>query len=206
MALTGFRLIILICLFVSTALYLTARQATIRRDSPLVAAAATVQHVGQEAPRQVEPVPVDAMRQPGADMPLDGHADRSQQVAGLVERVDGNDVVAVPVSEQDGRARDDLGGKVLGTGNKPRKAHNARHRPRAAKAHVKRHHGALAKAHKRKRIVRKAKGGKLIVQKRIKSRRRLVHAAPAFTRVAKRKLKPLASAKRVAGARLRRVR
>jgi hypothetical protein len=233
MALTGFRLIVIICLFVSTALYVTARQQTgleqarplvaataeleqarpsvaatpeLEQTRPLVAATAALEGPRQEVPRQLEPVPVDPVREPGADVPLDRDLRGPKDVPRLMQRLDGDDVVAVTVNEEDWGTGDDVTPKVLGSRHKPRKAHNARHRPRAAKAHVKRHHRALAKAHKRKRIVGKAKRGKLVVQKRIKSRRRMVHAAPALSRVAKRKLKPLASAKRVAGAGLRRVR
>jgi hypothetical protein len=237
MVLTGFRLILLICLFVSSSLYVTARQVNVREaqpvaltataavseedDHPLVtepgvdprpfviasepaapspprpaglaAAGAPAKRVGQEAPRKVEPVTVDAVRQPPADVPLDRNAGAAKDAPGLSERVDGNNVVAVAVDKENGRARNDVGGQVLGAGKKAGKAYNTRHRLRTAKARVKRHHRALAKANQRKRIVRKAKARKLVVQKRVKSRRRLVHAAPAFARVPKRKFEPLAS-------------
>lgn len=206
MTLTGFRLTVLICLFVSASLFITARKAPVRQDDPLFATAATVEGPGQEAARQVQPVAVDAVRQTSADMPLQRNVEAAQNAAGLVKSLDRNDVVPVAVGKQDGRARNNVGGKVLGTGNHSRKAHNARHRTRAAKAHVKRHHGSLAKAHKRKRIVRKAKRGKFVVQKRIQSRRRVVYAAPTLSRVAKRQLEPLTAAERVSAARLRRVR
>lgn len=207
MALTGFRLTVLICLFVSTALCVTARQTASRPPvAPLFATAATVENLGEESPGKVQPVTIDPVGQAGAHMPLDGHVDAAQGVARLVKRLDRNDVVAVAVGKQDGRARHDVGRKMLRTGDKPRKAHNARHRTRAARAYVKRHHGALTKAHKRKRIVRKAVSRKLIVQKRVKSRRRVVYAAPTLSRIAKRQIEPLTPGERVAGAGLRRVR
>jgi hypothetical protein len=245
MVLTGFRLILLICLFVSSALYVTARQTSQRQAQPIVAAAtaslatedealgpdigpidatpprapepkaeaaatvragdasaltAAVESVHQEPPRKVEAVAIDPVRQAGADMPLDGNVDGAESAAGLRKGFDGNDVVAVPVDKQDGGARNNIGGQILRSGEHPRKADDPRHRTRTAKADVKRHHRALAKADKRKRVVRKAKIRKLVVQKSVKRRRRMANPAPALRRVTKRKLKPLAAAKRVTGA------
>lgn len=185
MALTGFRLILLICLFVSTCFYITARQTALRGEGGLLATAlttssTTLEGSAQEAPRQIQPLPVDAMRQTGADMPLNGHAGSPQNTAGLGERLHGNDVVAVAVNEQHGGTGSDVGGQILRSGEQAGKADNAGKGARAAKSNVKRHHGALAKPHKRKRIVRKAKGGKLAVKKRGKPRPGLADAAPAF--------------------------
>ena len=243
MVLTGFRLILLICLFVSSAFYVTARQVSQRQAQPIVAATtasfaaedavvisdlaadpepqaspatpirpaepeavaptapagegsvltAAVESVHQEPSRKVEAAAVDAVRRAGADMPLDRNADTGQSAAGLRKGLDGNDVVAVTVDKENGGPRNDIGGQVLRSGKHSRKADNASHRPRAAKAHVKRHHRALAKADKRKRFVRKAKIGKLAVQKSVKRRRRVANPAPALPRVPKRKLEPLAT-------------
>lgn len=226
MRLTGFRLILLLCLFVSTTFYVAARYAP-REQAPLpgaiasgavfeaaaitgtaasetvplpersVVRAAALESVLQETAGEIEPGLVDAVGQAGPDMPLDGHLKAPEDVARLVESLDRNDVVAVTVNEQHGAARNDVGGEVLRARKQSRKADNARQRPRTAKAHVKRHHRALTKAHKRHRLVRKAKAGKLLGQKRVKRRRRMTNPAPAFARIPKRQLKPLAAAKRV---------
>lgn len=198
MTLTGFRLIVLICAFSCTALYVTAYQ-TASRDAALLAVAseaslltaaappaAAVEDAAQERPREIEAVIVDAVRQTSADMPLQGNVEAAQDTAGLAQRLDGNDVVAVAVNQENGGARSDVGGQVLGAGHQAGKAHNASNRPGAAKPHVKRHHRALTKADKRKRLVLKAKARKLLVQKRIKRRRRVAHAAPPLTGIAKR--------------------
>ena len=262
MVLTGFRLILLICLFVSSALYVTSRQVSHRQAQPIVAAATTslaapdeaaptdidggllegkapvepkassapgaaqasgepvaprpavppsvavtaaVEGVDQEPARKVEPVPVDPVRQAGADMPLDGNAGPAQDTTGLRKGLYGDDVVALAVDKQDGRPRNDVGRKVLRAGKQPRKAHDTRHRTRAAKAGVKRHHRALAKADKRKRFLAKAKIRKLAVQKRVKRRRRLANPAPALTRIAEGEFKPLPTAEWVTGTGIRSV-
>ena len=262
MVLTGFRLILLICLFVSSALYVTSRQVSQRQPQQVVAAATTslaasdetaapdlhskspeeeravepqteptrepahassepvtpapsappsvavtaaVEGVHQEPARKVEPVPVDPVRQAGADMPLDGNAGPAQDTTGLRKGLYGDDVVALAVDKQDGRPRNDVGRKVLRAGKQPRKAHDTRHRTRAAKAGVKRHHRALAKADKRKRFLAKAKIRKLAVQKRVKRRRRLANPAPALTRIAEGEFKPLPTAEWVTGTGIRSV-
>lgn len=205
MVLTGFRLILLICLFVFTALTITARQ-TAYREAPRLVAAATVESRHEEPPRQVEPIGVDAVRQAGADMPLQGDVQPAENSPSLPERLDRNDVVAIAVNQENGRAGDNVASQIVRPGKKARKANDRRHRARTAKPHVKRHHRALAKANKRKRLVRKAKLGKPLVKKRIKARGRMADTAPALLRVSKRKLKPLPPAKRVSRARLRRVR
>jgi hypothetical protein len=205
MALTGFRLILLIGLFVFSALILTARQ-TAYRDAPRLVAAATVESAHEETPRQVEPVAVDAVRQTGADMPLQGDVQSAEDIPSLPERFDRNDVVAIAVDQENGRTGDNVASQIVRPGKQARKAHNRRHRARPAKAHMKRHHRALAKTHKRKRIVRKAKPRKFLVQKRVKARGRLADAAPALVWVAEGKLEPLPPAKRVARAGLGRVR
>jgi hypothetical protein len=205
MALNGFRLILLICLFVFSALILTARQ-TAYRDAPRLVAAATVESAHEEAPGQIEPVAVDAVGQAGTDMPLQGDVQSAEDIPSLPERLDRNDVVAIAVDQENGRAGDNVASQIVRPGKKARKAHDRRHRARPAKAHVKRHHRALAKAHKRKRIVRKAKPRKLLVQKRVKARGRVANAAPAFVWITEGKLEPLPPVKRVARAGLGRVR
>jgi hypothetical protein len=221
MALTGFRLVLLISIFVSTAFYVTARQTLLRSERALGVTASTAtavaepflttiellpaavepqrqsvpaaapEHADEEAAGKLEPVRVDAVRQPETDMPLDRRTDDAQDAAGLSQGLDGDHVVAVAVNEEDRRARDDLAGQMLRPGKKAGKADNARHRLCTAKTHMQRHHRALAKADKRKRIVSKAKARKLLVEKSIKGRRRVIHTAPALAHVAKRQLKPL---------------
>jgi hypothetical protein len=205
MVLTGFRLILLICLFVFSALALTARQ-TAYRETPRLVAAATIESPHEEPPRQVEPVAVDAVGEAGTDMPLQGNVQTAESIPSLPERLDRNDVVAVAVDQKDGRTGDNVPSQVLGAGKKAGKAHNPRYRARTAKPNVKRHHRALAKANKRKRLVRKAKPSKFAVQKRVKRWRSVAYTAPTLAWIAEGQLEPLPSAKRVSRAGLRRVR
>jgi hypothetical protein len=205
MVLTGFRLIVLICLFVVSALTLTARQ-TAYRETPRLVAAATVESPQEEVPRQAEPVAVDTVGKAGTDVPLQRDVKPAEDIPSLPERLDRNDVVAVTVDQKDGGTGNNVAAQVLGTGEKTRKADNRRHRARSAKPHVKRHHRALAKANKRKRIVRKAKGRKFAVQKRVKRWRSVAYTTPTFAWVAEGKLEPLPSAKRISRAGLGRVR
>lgn len=184
MVLTGFRLILLICLFVSTALWVVVHQSALREPSALAAVTApALESATEKAPGQIQAIAIDAVRQTSADMPLNGNAGGPQNTAGLAERLDGNDVVAIAVNEQDGGLGRNVSGQMLGAGEEAGKTDNAGDGPRAAKTHVKRHHGALAKPNKRKRTVRKAKRSKLVIQKRIKPRRRVADTAPAFFRV-----------------------
>src|SRR5262245_59954896 len=109
MHLTGFRLTLLICLFVGSCVSILASH-TARGARPVLAAASTiapsepaVESVLRETPRQVETVAVDAVREASADMPLDGHPDRADEAASLIEGLDRNDVVSVAVHEEDRR-------------------------------------------------------------------------------------------------------
>src|SRR5436190_2815872 len=56
----------------------------------------------------VDPV-ADALRQ----MPLDGHAEGAKTARGMKQRLRRNEVVAIPVDQQDWRTRLDLGRNIL---------------------------------------------------------------------------------------------
>lgn len=187
MALTGFRKFLLVCCFGASALHIMRYESDPVANQPSAAnVAAVVERPSKEPPREIETVAVDAVRQSSADVPLNGNPDPTESSASLGQGLDRNNLIAITMDEQDWWMADNLGGQMLGTGEEPRIANDASEPVASTQPNMKRHHGALTKPHKRKRIVRQAKGRKFAVQKRVKRGRRLAHAAPALTRIAKR--------------------
>jgi hypothetical protein len=187
MAFTGLRAFLLLCCFGATSLYLATLRAPSLDGQPsadVVSAAA--KRSAEEISSEIETVAVDAVRQASADMPLDRHPDPAEHSASLGQGLDRNNLIAITMDEEDRRPRSDVAGEMLRAGEEARKADDTGERTAAAQPNVKRHHRALAKAYQRKRIARKVKARKLAIQKRLKSRRRMAYAAPAFARVAKR--------------------
>lgn len=196
-SLTGARLIVLISLFIVSCFYLSS----LRPPAPMsVVAASIAEGVGKEAPGKGETRIVDAMRKIRADMPLNGDVRGTQSSSGFVEKLNRNNGVGVPVDKKNGGARADVAGKLAGLYQQAGKADNGRQRSFAAKPNVKSHHRPLTKPHKGKLTVVKTKRRKLAVKKGVKYGRRLDRPAPAFRRVAKRKLKPLPTTVGVSGA------
>lgn len=208
MSLTGFRLILLIALFIGACLFITAQQTGVIDvtaqqpagvGTPVASSAslapAALKSVDQKAPAKVEPLVVDPVPQARTNVPLDGNLSGGKGNAGVVKGADRNDFVGVAVNEKNGGARSDVAAKPAGLDQHPGKADNGGSRTQTAQANVKPHHRPLAEPDQSKGAVVQAKRRKLAVKEGIKKRRRSLHAAPALSRVARRKLKPLAAPK-----------
>lgn len=192
MALTGYRLILLIGLFIISCFYISS-QKTIPTKNDGFAAASMLEGVSKKPATKTEAVAVNPVREARTSVPSDGNVSAAKGDTGLVNGVNGNNVVNLAMNEKDGRARNDVAHKAGGLNEQPRIAENSRHLTGTPKANVKRHHGALAKPNERQSAVIKPKVRKFVVQKGVKSRRRLQRSAPALLRVSKRKFKPLPS-------------
>jgi hypothetical protein len=192
MALTGYRLILLISLFIISCFYISSLK-TNPPKSDAYTAASMLESVSKEPAPKAKAVAVNPVREARTSVPPDGNVSTGKGNAGLVNSLNGNNVVNLAMNEKDGGARNDVAHKTGGLNEQARKADDGRHLTGTTKPNVERHHSALAKANERKRAVIKPKVGKLVVQKSVKHRRRLQRSAPTLVRVSKRKLKPLTS-------------
>ena len=191
MALTGYRLILLIGLFIISCFYISSLN-TMPTKSDFTAAS-MLEGINKKPATKTEAVTVNPVRETRTGVPSDRNVSAAKSDTSLVNGVNGNNVVDLAMNEKDGGTRNDVTHKASGLNEQSRIANNGSHLAGAPKPNVKSHHGALAKADESKRTVIKSKAVKLVVQKSVKNRRRLQRTAPPLVRVSKRKLEPLTS-------------
>ena len=85
----------------------------------------------QELARRLQALGIDAVAEPWPDMPLDRNAGGGERHPGVMDRLDGDDIVAGAVDQEHGRLAFDFGGETRRAREVPGKPHDGGRRFRS---------------------------------------------------------------------------